>query len=115
MKLFVYGTLRPGGYNHYLLEEALHLGPAVTEPEFDLVDLGSYPAMVPGGETAVVGDLFEIDEALLRRCDRLEGHPDFYYRTTVTLSGNEEALTYLMLPEKVTERPRIPSGDWFNP
>lgn len=81
-------------------------------PEFELRDLGGFPAMVPGGEQAVPGEVYEVDEATLVAIDSLEGHPDYYRRLAITLAGGVTAETYLLTREQAEGRPIIRSGGW---
>ena len=111
-RVFVYGTLRAGEPNHDLLQHQALVARARTEAAFELVSLGSFPAMVTGGTTAVVGEVYEVDPLTLAALDELEGHPRFYRRTPVRLEGGDEVLAYLLSPERARGRPRIPSGDW---
>jgi gamma-glutamylaminecyclotransferase len=111
-RVFVYGTLLAGEPNHRLLADAALVGAARTEPDFDLVSLGAFPAMVPGGGTAIAGEVYEVDPDTLDALDRLEGHPRFYQRRAVRLDDGGEVLAYLLTPDQVRGRPRITSGDW---
>ncbi|MDY0002190.1 MAG: gamma-glutamylcyclotransferase family protein [Polyangia bacterium] len=111
-RVLVYGTLLRGEPNHRLLAHADFVGQARTEPAFELVSLGPFPAMVPGGKTAVVGEVYEVDQATLEAIDRLEGHPRFYQRHPVRLEDGTVAQTYLLPTEQARGLPRIPSGDW---
>lgn len=113
-RVFVYGTLRAGDYNHYLLEGHDLVALTRTEPRFTLVSLGPYPAMIAGGDTAVVGEVYDVDDDTLAALDRLEGHPDFYRRKTIRLENGDEVLAYLLSPEQVQGMPRIASGDWMD-
>lgn len=63
--VFVYGSLLRGEPNHPLLAAAEFLGPAVTLPEFTLVDLGAFPGLIAGGATVVTGELFAVDKPTL--------------------------------------------------
>ena len=111
-RVFVYGTLRAGEPNHYLLDRHALVARARTEAAFELVSLGAFPAMIAGGTTAVVGEVYVIDPVTLAALDRLEGHPRFYQRTAIRLEDGDEVLAYLLSPEQARGRTRIPSGDW---
>jgi gamma-glutamylcyclotransferase (GGCT)/AIG2-like uncharacterized protein YtfP len=116
----VYGTLLSGGPNHHLLAGSQSAGPVRTSASFELVDLGEYPALVPGGGTAVCGELYFVTDEVKTVLDDLEGHPDFYKRTTITLEDGWEAEAYLLDRSRVSTfepsqatRPRvIAQGDW---
>lgn len=110
--VFVYGTLRRGEPNHRLLARARFLSAAVTLPGFALVDLGLYPAMIAGGASAVVGEVYAVDARTLARLDILEDHPRYYQRQPIGLATGQEVEAYLMQPGQVAGRPRIASGDW---
>lgn len=109
MLVFVYGSLLRGGQYHHLIRGAPCEGPARTAPLFTLVDLGPYPALVPGGCTAVHGELYKADDALLQRLDELEGHPDFYQRQIIPLDDGRTAQSYLLAQSRGEP---IVSGDW---
>ena len=114
MRVFVYGTLLSGEPNHHLLHGQPLVGEARTRARFNLVSLGGFPAMVHGGEVAVRGEVYDVDEETLAALDRLEGYPGFYDREPVELRGEVtgEALAYLLAPERVAGSPEIQHGDW---
>ncbi|MEQ9073259.1 MAG: gamma-glutamylcyclotransferase [Sandaracinaceae bacterium] len=112
--VFVYGTLRSGEANHYLLRGLDPVATARTEPRFRLAHLGGFPAMVSGGSTRVAGEVYEVDGGTLERLDRLEGHPRFYRRRPVRLEGGQTVLAYLLSPAQAAGYPTIRSGDWMN-
>jgi gamma-glutamylaminecyclotransferase len=110
--VFVYGTLRRDEVNHDLLARARFVSEARTEPCFELFDLGPFPAMSTGGETAVLGEIYAVDDATLARLDHLEGHPSFYQRTQIRPEGGQEVQAYLMDRTRMRGRVPIASGDW---
>ena len=110
-RVFVYGTLRVGQGNHHLLASSRMIGLDRTLARYTLVDLGAFPAVVVGGATAVVGEVFEVDAATLARLDRLEGHPRFYQRTTVRLASGRRAEMYVMALGEGRPRRPIDGGD----
>src|SRR5947209_1506242 len=57
-RMFFYGTLLPGERDHALLASARLLGPALTEPLYQLVELNVYAALIPDGKVAVHGELY---------------------------------------------------------
>jgi gamma-glutamylaminecyclotransferase len=110
--VFVYGTLLTGEPNHRFLKGAQLIGEAATPPVFRLHDLGAFPGLVQGGEHAVAGEIYAVDEVTLAALDRLEDHPRFYRRTSVVLTDGTQVQTYLLPPALVVGRPIIASGSW---
>lgn len=76
--IFVYGTLRNGFNNHFLLHSAKFLGEAVTEPKYNLVGDG-IPFLI-SGDKSVVGEVYSVTPEELLDLDYLEGHPNGYTR-----------------------------------
>jgi gamma-glutamylcyclotransferase (GGCT)/AIG2-like uncharacterized protein YtfP len=111
MKLFVYGTLRRGQTAHHLLADARFIATAWTEREYTLLDMGTYPALVPGGDTAVLGEIYELDAQALMELDRYEDAPDLYRRVLTTI-GDHEVFVYLLGAEHASNRPKLRDGDW---
>ncbi|CAG0912004.1 unnamed protein product, partial [Cyprideis torosa] len=56
-RVFVYGTLRSGQANHYLLSTSVFLGEYRTLARYSMRDLGAYPGVV-AGRTAIVGEVY---------------------------------------------------------
>jgi gamma-glutamylaminecyclotransferase len=110
--LFVYGTLLSSEPSHALLADARALGPATTAPSFHLFDLGAYPALVAGGATAVVGELYELTARTLAAIDVHEGAPLLFKRRRIALADAREVEAYLLDADQVRGRRRIRSGDW---
>lgn len=129
-RVFVYGTLRPGGRNAGL---TARFGPPETRsaalPGFRLLHLSpeEYPALVPGrpGER-VRGEVLtyppEVWAQVLPLLDALEGvhdTPPLYHRqrvTAVLAAGDpEEVWTYVYADRARLTRPgaaAVPGGDW---
>jgi gamma-glutamylcyclotransferase (GGCT)/AIG2-like uncharacterized protein YtfP len=110
--LFVYGPLMSGEPEHARLAGARPLGPAETEPAFDLVDLGPEPALVPGGTTAVRGEVWALSPAQLASVDVHHGHPLRYRRGTIKLADGRSVEAHQLAPDQARGRRRIRSGDW---
>lgn len=117
MKIFVYGTLRRGSYNHYLLEDSPFIGNGRTVNGFTMVNMGGFPGVISGGDTSIVGELYEVNKETLAQLDRLEGHPDWYTRTPITITdeaGKEHAAELYLLPAFYLKNQHIETGDWMN-
>lgn len=113
MKVFVYGSLRTNGPLNRLLENDKLLGESKTKKEFSLYSLGPFPALVNAGDTAVVGEVYEVSQQTLDRLDMAEGHPHFYLRTLITLEDEAEVSAYLIPNIEMYSCDLIPSGDWM--
>jgi gamma-glutamylcyclotransferase (GGCT)/AIG2-like uncharacterized protein YtfP len=109
-RVFVYGSLLSGQRNAHVLG-ALPRTFGKTRPEWTLVSLGAFPGLIAGGRTAVVGEIVEVDDALLARLDKFEGHPHFYRRQTIRLlSGRADA--YVLPARHRDGREVIADGSW---
>lgn len=113
--IFVYGTLRRGAENHRFLSGGRFLGEADTAPEFELFDLGGFPALVRGGTRRVHGELWAVDGGTLALLDEFEDHPEYFRRSRVVLADGQEADAYLLGASQAAGFPRIASGDWCAP
>ncbi|MFE0704736.1 gamma-glutamylcyclotransferase family protein [Streptomyces sp. NPDC058872] len=120
LPFFVYGTLRPGAYNH----DRLLLGRTVVEEEALLPgtllhDGPGYPYAVPGDGT-VTGTLVtpapEAYAELLAVLDRMEGGAGYERTARAALRVRDgapaRAWVYLAAPGTPLG-PLIETGDWF--
>ena len=112
LKIFVYGSLRRGFYNHRLLEKADYLRHSITRAEYRMHSLGGFPSVQPGGTTAIIGEIYDVDVLTLLRLDRLEGHPTLYRRTEITMADGERVSIYIFNEKVHHSDTAIASGDW---
>jgi len=110
--MFFYGTLLPGERDHVMLADARLLGPVLTEPSYQLVELNVYAALVPDGKVAVHGELYEVDLETRRKIDVSRQVPILFQRANVRLADGSEAETYLMNEGQVRGKRRLSHGDW---
>lgn len=107
--VFVYGTLRQGEVHHHLLESSELVGNFVTEPKFALRDLGEYPGLVEGA-SAIVGEVYRVDDDTLAKLDILEDVPIEYRRETMeTPFGSAFYYVY----QGQNDAGDIHGGDWM--
>ncbi len=111
-RLFVCDTLLEGEKDHDLLAGATLLGPAKTAPEYELVDLGAYGAIVGGGASPIAGEVYLIDRKSLLALDVKREVPLLFQRTLVRISNDADAHAYVMMPDQVRGRRRLHSADW---
>lgn len=125
--VFVYGTLKSGMSNSYLLDNSLLVGPYQTDPEYTMVDLGHFPAVILSGSSSIKGEVYLVDQSVFEDLDSLEGYPTFYDRGLVNVyptSSPEVSLSkspsrawmYFMMPNKLSNddlESIIDSGIWL--
>jgi gamma-glutamylcyclotransferase (GGCT)/AIG2-like uncharacterized protein YtfP len=117
--LFVYGSLRQGLGNHSFLrdENVSYLGNFITEPEWTMISLGGFPALLEGGNTAITGELYSVPEPVYRAIERLEGYPTFYNRKPLTTPLGEAEVYYIEEMERYGRNPEdytvVEHGDWW--
>lgn len=108
-RVFVYGTLRRGESNHGLLVRSQYLGDFITDEQFQLFDLGPYPAAIKGNQT-LVGEVYLVDEETMKQLDILESYPVEYGRELIhTPYGS--AWIYLYQNTHSLHKV-VDSGDW---
>jgi gamma-glutamylcyclotransferase (GGCT)/AIG2-like uncharacterized protein YtfP len=108
--VFVYGTLMKGELHHTSISHARFVRAAETLPEYELVQIDYYPAMLKGGASRIMGELYEIDDQTLARLDELEEVPHYYERVAIKLADGTEAQTYVMPRDRANKSSPIPSG-----
>ena len=105
-KVFVYGSLKKGFFNneHYL-RDATFKGEFKTRPQWGLISLGAFPAMVMGS-LAVKGEVYEVNKDTLAGLDRLEGTANgFYKRIRIPVNngdGEVDVWTYMYATTPMT-------------
>ena len=79
-------------------------------PVFRLLRVGAYPGAVRGGGGAILGEVFQLDTAGLRRLDRLEEYPSLYDRQLIPTPYGRTWIYLYRGPRG--DRPVINGGDW---
>lgn len=110
-RVFVYGSLRKGGYNSFLLRDSEFIKTVKTKDEMSLWDLGTFPAVSFHPVVQIVGEVYEVNKETLQRLDSLEGYPNFYDRTQIELDDGSKAWIYFL--HHVTSNKLISTGDWI--
>jgi len=84
--VYVYGTLRRSRGNHQLLAGAKFYGIGTTKGKYAMYLVGGYPyAVSTEPRYQIVGELYGVDDDILMKLDKLEGHPCYYARSEVTV------------------------------
>ena len=108
-KVLVYGTLRQGESNHHLLSHSQFLGKVITQAQFQLFDLGPYPAAIKG-EQALVAEVYLVDDETMKQLDILEDYPHEYDRELINTPYGH-AWIYLYQNKSLLKKV-LHSGDW---
>ena len=117
---FVYGTLKRGYGNNRILQQsstAQFVEEAVTAPEFNLYHLGGFPGVTEGGDTAVHGEIWSVqDDETKRRLDMLEGYykedPTAGLYNKKTIEINNKQVNIYLINRYNNEKNKIKSGKW---
>ncbi len=85
-RLFVYGTLKGGFSNHYLLEGCEFFGNAATVPTYKMIENG-FPVIMSDPEgKSVAGEIYTVDDDILARLDQLEREGSSYDRQLIEVT-----------------------------
>jgi gamma-glutamylcyclotransferase (GGCT)/AIG2-like uncharacterized protein YtfP len=88
--VFVYGTLKRGNRNNYLLKDAEYIGTATTVANYQMIHVG-YPVIMMDTGTGhpVAGEVYRVGDSVLKNLDMLESVGYSYDRNTIECSLNE--------------------------
>lgn len=119
IRVFVYGTLKEGHYNHILLSEGKgtrFLGRCYIEGSYRMVDMGSFPGVLQVTPDAldpcrIYGEVYRVDEETLYALDMLEGHPSFYRREKVETPW-KKAWMYFLPSNYERTKTVVDTGVW---
>ena len=96
MFIFVYGTLKKGYLNHYLLVDAESIGKARTANKYSMYPsiCNNYPfAIESKKENFLNGEIYKINKNIEKKLDILEGFPDLYLKKEIdVILENEELI-----------------------
>ena len=107
-RVFVYGTLKSGYYNHRVLRSAKFIETTVKQVPFRMVSLGAFPALVPdNSKHDMTGEVYEVDADTMEDLDRLEGFPTFYSRTQI-----DGCWVYYLTGHDYSRYPEVAGGCW---
>jgi gamma-glutamylcyclotransferase (GGCT)/AIG2-like uncharacterized protein YtfP len=112
--LFVYGTLRDADVAAAQLGDCERVREATVLGT--LYDLGAHPALMPYGNTAIVGEIWRCPNEALARLDRFEGIERGLFRRIGIRAADVGCWTYVAGPALARELlpgRRITSGDWL--
>ncbi len=86
--VFIYGSLKRGYHNAHWMTHATYINDAVTsKAEYEMhATSGMFPLVVPG-DKKIAGELYAVDDSVLKALDLLEGNGDIYTRVQIKLSG----------------------------
>ena len=112
--VFVYGSLRKGFGLSPVLNSSEFIGDVQTKPKYTMYSVGAFPCITESGNTSIVGEIYKVDLATLRRLDMIEGVPQLYKKGIVEVDGYEDVIAYFFTDDKAEGLQKIDNGDWAN-
>jgi gamma-glutamylcyclotransferase (GGCT)/AIG2-like uncharacterized protein YtfP len=114
--LFVFGVCRSGfRLNVAVARDKGFVGATKTLPQFKMINMNDeVPAIIDGGETAIVGELYVVKNRTIEWLDNaVEDCPSSTARRIISLEDGTRAHCYILNRWKIPYREEvIPSGDW---
>ena len=115
--VFVYGTLRRGGSNHFRMDGTEFVTTGTVNGRLYQIDW--YPGLVldeTGDE--VIGEIYQVSPGLMEKLDAFEGKQYRRVRVEVDCGGDQRSSLSAWVWEWLgpcDENHRITSGDWLSP
>lgn len=115
-KVFVYGTLKKGGFLHRKVRDCEFVGNDSLKGYHMLDCSGAFPAIyltAAEDDNIVYGEVYSVPQDTLNHLDTVEGVPRLYRRTVVQLEEYGAAECYVQdFPSYRAEFERILGGRW---
>lgn len=88
--VFVYGSLKMGYENHYILETSTFISDATTCEKYQMypsID-GEYPFLIKSEKVQnIIGEVYLVnDQAILDALDQLENYPEYYLKEFIDVA-----------------------------
>lgn len=107
MYCWVYGTLKKGNSNSYHLKDCEFIDYAEFTGNHTMFTLlqqsqgglfKQFPALIKTEqiENTIQGEIYKIDDNILRQLDKLEGNGDLYQREVVEINGKDCIIYYFI-------------------
>lgn len=117
--VFVYGALRSGASHAWRMKDSALVGAASVAGT--LVKIDWYPGLVLGGESEVVGEVYEVSEEVLAELDLFEGvsgeeRKGEYARVSAKVSLSDGSMRECLIYEwllGVAGYQVVANGDWL--
>ena len=116
--VFVYGSLKQGFGNHYLLKNSRYLGACETVSRHKMISLGAFPGVIwTGGENTIKGEVYDVlNENDRIALDNLEGYPNFYSKERIWTTYGPAYMYVLsknfLANGNYDDYPAIEHGEW---
>ena len=119
MYLFVYGTLKHGFRNDRLLCNSKFIG-EFSVPGFKMLSLRGFPGLIKSEQNnRILGEIYNIDDVTLSRCDCLEGYKPNEHKSSMYIRENLRVISevgawdcWVYLWNGSTDYPIIEDGIW---
>ena len=112
--LAVYGSLLSGNFNAWRLDYSEYLGDIKTASKYTMLDIGGYPAVLAGGETAVHCEVYKVSKYDFIDIGQMEISAGYKIKAIDTKYG--KACFYIFnYPEEVVGCREVVDGNWKEP
>lgn len=101
----VYGSLLSGLGNNVILKDSKQVSTETVDISLNMYDLGMFPALMQSDTINKINiEVYEVDDAVYKRIERLEGYPHFYDRLTIHTSVGYADIYYINKPSSFDMR-----------
>lgn len=114
--VFVYGSLKRGFHNNYILRHSEFLGKFVTKNrDWNMVSFNAFPGVTNSKNLSgsrIAGELYLVDNIELKRLDALESNGTFYTRSEIELEGFEQPVWMYIVNNEYSDIDNIRGVSW---